>query len=113
MTQLSLVEQMGEAARNARNRGVRASTKKNEAWMAEAERLLPKMRSCGMLEFTGEAMRVWMRLQGLSTPSSPHAWGALLNALVRRGEIRDTGRVTRMSTERSHARRTPVWEFAR
>lgn len=105
MNQPSLFE-----ARKARDEGIAKTSSKNSAWLADAMERLSRM-SLEHSEVTGEEMRVWLTANGLPAPTSPHAWGALTQHAVRCGILVDTGRVKQMWTEKSHARRTPVWRF--
>jgi len=99
------------AARAARDDGVAKTSAKNSEWMERALDLVTSMKG-SLEEFTGEMLRMKLRAAGLSDPSKPHAWGALTITLVKKGVIVDTGKVSQMFTEKSHARRTPVWRFA-
>ncbi len=60
-------------------------------------------------DFTGEDIRMdcgkWVGL-----PHHSNAWGALINTLVRRKIIKPTGEYRKMKDDRSHARRTPVYQ---
>jgi hypothetical protein len=97
-------------ARKARDAGIARTTSKNSAWMSKAMELLPHMKRDHQ-QTTGEFIRMWLTMKGLEAPTSPHAWGALTSHAVKAGILKDTGRVMQMTTEKSHARRTPVWEF--
>lgn len=98
-------------ARQARDEGIAKTASKNESWLERAISMLPAMKKeySYVTGVTGEAVRVWMLAHGLPHPSSQHAWGMLMRVAMKRGLIRDTGRQTQMITERSHARRTPLW----
>lgn len=100
-------------ARTARDEGIRRSRKKNSVWLAKALSLLPAMKAAGYSDVTGEEMRIFLRSHAcdLEEPSSPHAWGMLIRTAMKRGLITDTGRQKQMWTEKSHARRTPVWRL--
>jgi hypothetical protein len=56
-------------------------------------------------EVTGEDVRA---LHG-SEVHHPNAWGAAINALVRRGRLLKTGEYRPMQRPSSHARATPVY----
>ena len=60
-------------------------------------------------EFIGEDFRVWYLLNGGMTPHHHNAWGALLNVAVKKGIVAPTDRMRQMNTEKSHARRSPLW----
>lgn len=98
------------SAVKARDDGIARTSSKNSAWLVSALEMLPQMKSA-MHEATGEEMRIWLRANGLPEPTSPHAWGAMTRTAYTRGIIEDTGRVKHMWTEKSHARRTPIWRF--
>lgn len=61
-------------------------------------------------EYTGEVIRADLLNKGIE-PGHPNAWGALINAAVRRGLIRQTGRYVPMQAKKSHARATQVYEI--
>lgn len=105
MNQVSLWQ-----ARRARDEGIERTRSKNSDWLIEALSLLPRMKA-EHREATGEGMRIWLLSNGLKPPTSPNAWGSLTRTAMKRGVIRDTERVTQMFTEKSHARRTPIWEI--
>lgn len=88
------------------------SRKSNSHWLDDALRMLTKMRA-EVSTTTGEGIRLWLRAHGLDKPKSPHAWGMLTMTAIKRGMLVDTGSVSKMTTPRSHARRTPVWRFAK
>lgn len=91
-----------------RDEGIARVMLSNETWMdrafKEMQRFLLKQKV-----ITGESVRLHIS-ESIGGPSTPHAWGALIRKAVKSGLIRDTGRTTKMSDPRSHARRTPVWE---
>lgn len=97
-------------ARRARDDGLKRTTRKNTEWLEAGLKMLPRM-AMEHREASGEEMRIWLLANGLAAPTSPHAWGALTRTAVTRGLIKDTHRVKQMWTEKSHARRTPVWEI--
>jgi len=98
-------------ARRARDAGIAKTASKNSEWMECALVMLVGMKG-EHHQATGEGMRIWLTANGLEAPSDPHAWGALTRIAMKHGLIRDTGRIAQMFTAQSHARRTPVWEFA-
>ena len=61
-------------------------------------------------ETTGEQIRVLLDRRGIR-PHHHNAWGAVINIALRNGLLEDTGRMTKMSTAKSHARRTPVYRI--
>lgn len=60
-------------------------------------------------EGTGEQIRLLIERRGIR-PHHPNAWGAVINTAVRRGLLTDTGRMERMNTLKSHARKTSVYK---
>jgi hypothetical protein len=58
----------------------------------------------------GEDIRC-MLTPRIGKPSSPHAWGALTNAAIRKGLIVATGQYRSMKDVRSHARKTAIYVF--
>jgi hypothetical protein len=106
MTQPNLFD-----ARAARDAGIEKIRSKNTEWLERALKMLPGMKTVCMIT-TGEGIRVWLTGQGLEAPSNQHAWGMLVRTAMKRGLIKDTGRMGQMFTEKSHARRTPLWEIA-
>ena len=97
-------------ARQQRDVGIAKTAHKNESWLERCLAKLPQMRLYNAFT-TGEQLRVWMLESGIENPTSQHAWGALIRTAMKRGLLRDTGRVAQMTTEKSHARRTPLWEI--
>lgn len=100
------------AARAGRDAGIEKTKAKNSEWLDRALAKLKDMKRAGHATATGEGMRIWLLSSGIENPTSPHAWGMLTRIAMQRGIIRDTGRVVQMFTDKSHARRTPLWEFA-
>lgn len=95
-----------------RDKGIEKTTTHNQDWMEWALSMMAQMKLEGYTTVTGEQIRFWLESLGNARhPDSPHAWGALTSHLVRSGILRDTGRVSHMKAVRSHARRTPIWEF--
>jgi len=58
--------------------------------------------------WTGEDVRAYIEGMGYS-PGHPNAWGAVINALVRRGRLEKTGEYRQMRRVSSHARVNPVY----
>ena len=98
-------------ARQARDIGLERTRCVNTEWMAKALACLPLMKQDGHVAATGEGMRIWLTAGGLPAPTSAHAWGSLVRTAMKRGIIKDTGRVVQMFTAKSHARRTQLWEI--
>lgn len=97
-----------EAARDAALASVAAN---NAAWMSKGLSLLGTMRRT-YAQASGEEIREWMLRNGLGEPTSPKAWGSLINHASRLGALKDSGKSTRMRAKGSHGRRTPLWLLA-
>src|SRR4051812_27481183 len=99
------------AAKRARDRGIGRTSVKNAEWMNKAHAHLRKMKFDGYEEVTGEEIRHWLLTRGMHPPSSAHTWGAMIHHAVKDKILEDTMRVRHMVTEKSHARRTPIWKL--
>lgn len=102
---------MTTASEMARDAGLARVSCKNATWMNRGLAMLRKMKFQSYSEVTGEEIRHFLLTAGLEPPSTHKAWGALVNWAVRDGVLEDTGRMRKMVTEKSHARRTPVWKL--
>jgi hypothetical protein len=58
---------------------------------------------------SGEAIRLLLFKGGLPRPHHHNAWGAVIRLAVAKRLLRPTGQYTHMLTEKSHARKTPVY----
>ena len=94
------------AAVRLRDEGMARVSAKDVTWMDRAIGMI------GLLEIgremTGEEIRVQLHEWGLEKPHSPNAWGALMNAAIRRGHLTMVG-IGRMKIPKSHARMTPIY----
>ena len=97
-------------SRKNRDLGMASTITSNAIWHDQALAMLQPLRG-SKREVTGEDVRAWLVANGIDQPQTPHAYGALISHMVRIKMLEDTGRVSRMSLVRSHARRTPVWRF--
>lgn len=88
--------------------GIERVLSSNLSWAQKATAMLPSL-ILGKEEITGEEIRFGLLELGLPEPSKPNAWGAITNRAVRAGLLLDSGRVSYMTDETSHGRRTPVW----
>lgn len=79
----------------------------NSGWMAAAIEATQKLPNGEV--GTGEDIRRTLLDGGLRPPRHPNVWGALLNALGRRGIITPTGEYRPMKSKSSNGRRTPVY----
>lgn len=83
----------------------------HQSWMAKAKDWLRGFPP-GM-EGTFEDFRVALTAAGFPKPRHHNAWGALANALIRRGWLEATGEMRHMLTRAAHGRRTPVYQLRR
>jgi len=95
----------GEQLRDA---GIARVTSNNESWIVAATRAAEAFISRQNLSFTGEDIRFYCE-QAVGPPKHPNAWGALVNALLKRGAIQPTHQFRPMRDPNSHARITPVY----
>ena len=77
----------------------------NQDWKAKA---IEHVKTMTGREVTGEDIRIDCATAGI-TPSSPNAWGAIVNLLVRSGVLVKTGRYRQMKDPKSHARETKTY----
>lgn len=96
-------------SRDARDKGITQVLHNNEPWSVRAIQLMARLTG----EMSGEEIRMTLMAWGLERPAHPNAWGGLMSQAIKAGIITDTGRLTQMKDEKSHARRTPVWQFRR
>lgn len=82
------------------------ATNAGSDWGAQAIRMIASLPPG---EYTGERLRLRLREQGLAPPHHHNAWGALINSAIRKRLLTDTGRRQHMESEKSHARKTPVY----
>jgi hypothetical protein len=64
-------------------------------------------------EFTGEDIRLLLLERRSIVPPTPNSMGTLIMNAAKAGLLTDTGRSSRMKSEKSNARRTPVWRAGR
>lgn len=89
-----------------RDRAIEGIARKGEVFMSKGMvqiANLPKDH-----EFTGEDIRVLLNERGIH-PHHSNAWGALIMNAIRNGMLIDTGRVRKMKTPKSHARKTTIY----
>lgn len=66
--------------------------------------------SMGPAEVTGED--ITRAVQGMGRDAHhPNAWGAVINALIRRGRLEKTGEYRQMTKVSAHAHSTPVYRI--
>jgi hypothetical protein len=102
------------AGRTLRDAGQRRVLSRNQEWMAdclrEVPRVLPRLAAGGG-DFTGEDLRIQLG-PICGYPTHANAWGALVNVLQHQGLIQKTGTYRAMKTKASHARMTAVYRAA-
>ncbi|MBZ5673694.1 MAG: hypothetical protein LAP61_05550 [Acidobacteriia bacterium] len=107
-----------EESRAARDAGLFQVQSNNLDWFALAMIELEEIAKHGSRHwanietFTGETIRL-MLAPMVGQPGSPNAWGSLIMHAVRKKLIEPTGQYVSMKLERSHARKTPVYRWAR
>lgn len=95
------------AAREQRELGMERAVQRDPTLVDRVRAVVRATHHAGD-EVTGEDVRLQCVAAGVDA-EHPNAWGAVVNALVRSGQLEDTGRMKHMETERSHARRTPIY----
>jgi len=75
-----------------------------------SEQALSRVRALPQgMEVTGEGVRANLIANGLGAPDHHNAWGAMLNAAIKKGYLVPTGEYRHMTLARSHGRSTPVY----
>ena len=97
--------ELGEGAKDAAL--ARVSSNAGPKFM-EAARAVILDRLSGQ-EVLAEEMRRICEEVGVR-PHHHNAWGSLTNQLVKAGVLKDTGRLAKSNSVRSHRRRQPVWK---
>jgi hypothetical protein len=59
-------------------------------------------------DYTGEEIRVLLTARDI-VPHHVNAWGALINAAIKRGLLRGTGRYVPMTSVKCHAHKSEVY----
>ena len=96
----------GEAKRD---KGIAQVSGNNQDWIKKAmQSAIAYVCLMNGEDFTGELIRFHVR-ESVGEPRHPNAWGALISALIKQGEILETGEHRKMKDPRSHARKTPVY----
>ena len=105
---LDLGELFQTESEHEKNKGLAKVTGNNETWL---EQCVEHARKYVLTRdmFTGEDIRFHCE-QTVGYPKHPNAWGALTNALIKRGIIQGTGFFKPMLDPRSHARITPIYK---
>ena len=92
-----------------RDKGLAQVSEHNENWMYHAYRSALYFALSHDSDFTGEDIRFHC-VGHAGEPFTPHAWGALINTLLKRKIIVPTGEYRKMKDRTSHARSTPVYK---
>ena len=79
-----------------------------QGWCDRARAVLPSYPEA---QATGEDLRLFV-VQRIGPPHHHNATGAMIRGAIRSGILREVG-FGHTTTERSHARRTPVYEIVR
>ena len=99
------------ASRGARDEGITRVADHNQNFMILAFDEILRLRSEHDGEvFVGEDLRAALIEKGI-VPSKPHAWGALINQLIKRNLIVPTGIYLPMRDVKSHARKTSQYRW--
>jgi len=91
---------------NLRNEMLERIRIKNRKWLAFALNLVEELDPSR--EWTGEDIRMHIRFL-MNEPSHHNVWGVMINDAIRKRLLEPTGRWVAMQTEKSHARRTPLY----
>ncbi len=78
----------------------------SQPWMERAIGFVSHMPVHGM---TGEEIRRIVSIC-IGEPHHHNAWGALISTAIKRKHFWPTGEYRKMTSKKSHARRTPVYE---
>jgi hypothetical protein len=93
--------------RELRDEGISQVLSHNENWLERCVEIASQY-AVRTPRFTGEDIRLYCTAIA-GYPKHPNAWGGLVNALIKRGVIEETGEYTPMRDPNSHARRTAVY----
>jgi len=66
------------------------------------------IRNMKGMHVSGEDIRLSVE-DKCPSPRSPHAWGGVISAMVKRGVLQHTGLIKKLTDPRGHARRTTIW----
>ena len=96
-------------AREARDQAIETVTEHNLSW---SDRAIAAVQQIPFREITGEEVR---RIIGaeVGQPAHHNAWGALIRHAVAKGYLKPTGTTRPMTSRKSHARKTPVYETSK
>lgn len=107
------MQQVLDFSRSLRDKGAaRALISAGSEWHVQAVCIaLQFFAQAGCEGALFEDVREYATQQGLASPPSPNAWGAVCLAMSKRGMIVKTGQLRASRAERSHARAQPVWRL--
>ncbi len=92
-------------AADARDEGIDIVSNNALSWFDQAASYISQMNAW---TGTGEDMRMLIT-QVIGEPHHHNAWGAMIMAAVRKGDLIKTGEMRKMVGDKSHARMTPVY----
>jgi hypothetical protein len=95
-------------AKQARDAAVKKVSDNSGDWISHGLALLGRLPR-GYVGI-GEEIRLRLTEMGLAAPHHHNAWGALILHGVKRGILRGTGRIGHMKMEKSHARKSEIYE---
>jgi hypothetical protein len=96
-------------AQTARDEAIERVAINSGPWMTVATGYIARLREW---EGTAEDLRLRLVSDGCPFPHHHNAWGALVMSAVKRGMLKPTGRMAKMKTPKSHARKTSVYRRA-
>lgn len=88
-----------------RDAGIDSVKANNPDFISDALVLVERMEPGALM--TGEDIRA--KVEQVTTPKHPNAWGALIRTLVTKGILKPTGHYRKMQRPTSHSRRNPVY----
>ena len=80
---------------------------RNASWLRQAAAEMARIADGA--EGTGEHFRKVLLDRGVPAPQRPHAWGALINTMTKRGVLVRTGERRPMLDPKAHGRSTDVY----
>ena len=94
------------AAADARDAALQVCAERNGDFMHDG---LESIRTLPSDEYTGEQIRILLTAQGIE-PKHHNGWGSLVMSAVKAKYLKPTGRYVAMQTDRSHARKTQIYQ---
>ena len=96
-------------AKELRDAGIEQVMEHHRPWIDRA--LAAVVRLNLPAEFTGEDIH--LLVSEIVGSTTPNAWGALINTLLRQGFIEETGRLRQSRRRESHARKNMIYRLRR